>query len=104
VRIVKPNGLAGKVTNKSPNRPDWYAEWLANQGKYVLLKCGCMTDVHLPACITLLTGKRIYIECPSNNHLDPHGFQEIKKTLTTREYLTAKGFHFADDPGLIPPF
>jgi hypothetical protein len=104
VRIVKPNGLAESKGNKSPSRPDWFAEWLKNQGKFVLLKCGCICDVHLPVCVTLLTGKDIYIECPTNIRYDPHGFQKIKKTLTFREYLKARGFSLADPPGLFPPF
>lgn len=104
MRIVKPNGPAGAKGNKSPARPDWFAEWLSNQGKWVLLKCGCIADVHIPQCVTLLTGKKIYIECPSYTPLDPHGFQLIKKTLTLREYLTSRGYKFPEDPGLIPPF
>lgn len=84
--------------NKSPARPDWFAEWLSNQGKWVLLKCGCIQDVHIPQCVTLLTGKHIYIAC------DKHSFQLIKKTLTMREYLEARGFSLAEDPGLFPPF
>jgi hypothetical protein len=101
VRIVKPNSLAGARGNKSPSRPDWFAEWLRNQGKYVLLSCGCIEDVHLPQCVTLLTGKTIYISCPFN---DEHGFQSIKKTLTYREALIMRGIEFADDPGALPPF
>jgi hypothetical protein len=103
MRIIKPNGLAGSKGNKSPNRPDWFVEWLNNQGKWVLLKCGCIEDVHLPQCITLLTGKQIHIFCPFDCD---HGFQRIDKTLTFRDVLMARGISFTDtDPeGLFPPF
>lgn len=101
MRIIPPNGLAGASGNKSPHRPDWYVEWLKNQGKYVLLACGCIEDVHMPTCITLLTGKTINIACPFN---EDHGFQAIKKTLKTREVLEMRGYKFPADPGLIPPF
>ena len=101
MRITRPNDLAGAKGNKSPRRPDWFAEWLANQGKYVLLECGCIEDVHLPQCLTLLTGKHIEIWCPFT---DSHGFQKIKKTLTSREVLLARGFEFPDPPGIIPPY
>ena len=101
MRIIKPNSLAGAKGNKSPLRPDWFAEWLASQGKLVLLECECIEDVHLPQCVTLLTGKRIFIMCPFN--MD-HGFQAIKKTLTFREVLTARGIQFQDTRGLFPPF
>jgi hypothetical protein len=104
MRIIKPNSLAGGKGNKSPHRPDWFAEWLANQGKWVLLECGCIEDVHLPQCITLLTGKQIYISCPFD--LD-HGFQAIAKTLTFRDVLLARGIPLKEDTdpeGLFPPF
>jgi hypothetical protein len=100
MRLIKPNSLAGPKGNKSPARPDWYAEWLSNQGKYVLLECGCIEDVHMPQCVTLLTGKKIYIACPFD--LD-HSFQLIKRTLTYREALMARGISFTDTPEL-PPF
>jgi hypothetical protein len=99
VRITRPNDLAGPKGLKSPVRPDWFAEWLANQGKWVLLDCECIEDVHIPQCVTLLTGKHIEIMCPFG-----HGFQRIKKTLKFREVLEARGIEFPDPPGLIPPF
>jgi hypothetical protein len=102
MRIINPNSLAGSKGNKSPNRPDWFAKWLANQGKWVQLECGCIEDVHLPQCITLLTGKRIFILCSSD-----HGFQRIKKTLTLRDVLLARGFTLNEDSdpgGLFPPY
>jgi hypothetical protein len=104
MRIINPKGLAGSKGNKSPNRPDWFVEWLASRGKWVLLECECIEDVHLPMCVTLLTGKRIYIQCPFN--LD-HGFQAIKKTLTFREVLMARGVSLYEDNdigGMSPPF
>lgn len=104
MRIINPKSLAGSKGNKSPNRPDWFAEWLANQGKYVLLNCECIEDVHLPQCLTLLTGKRIYILCPFDSE---HGFQLIKKTLTFRDVLMARGILVKEDDdtkGLFPPF
>lgn len=101
MRIISPNSLAGKKGNKSPYRPDWYVEWLRNQGKWVLLECGCIEDVHMPTCVTLLTGKTIYIECPFDWE---HGFQAIKKTLTFRDVLKARGIELPPDPGMIPPF
>src|SRR6266568_3753063 len=76
MRLVKPNDLAGSRGNKPPARPDWYAEWLRNQGKWVLLECGCIEDVHIPQCITMLTGKRIYVLCPFDMN---HGMQLIKR-------------------------
>ena len=100
MRIISPNGLAGSKGNNPPNRPDWYAEWLKDRGKYVRLECGCIEDVHIPACVTLLTGKRIFILCPYN-----HGFQAIKKTLTLRDVLLARGIPVMDTASkLIPPF
>lgn len=101
MRIISPNDLAGPKGNKSPGRPDWFAQWLRDKGKWVLLECGCIEDVHLPQCVTLLTGKHVYIECPFN---EGHGFQLIKKTLTFREVLKARGIELPDDPGMIPPF
>jgi hypothetical protein len=102
MRIIKPNSLADGKGNKSPHRPDWFVKWLQEQGKWVQLECGCIEDVHVPQCITLLTGKRMFILCPSE-----HGFQRIKKTLSLREVLLARGFSLNDDPdpeGLFPPF
>ena len=101
MRLIKPNSLAGAKGNKSPHRPDWFAEWLKNQGKYVLLDCECIEDVHVPQCVTLLTGKQIYIQCPFDMG---HGFQRIKKTLTFGEVLKARGYSLYEDPGMIPPF
>lgn len=104
MRIIQLNGLAGPKGNKSPGRPDWFAEWLANQGKWAELECGCIEDVHLPQCITLLTGKRIFIMCPFE--MD-HGFQAIAKTLKFRDVLKARGITVkenADTKGLLPPF
>lgn len=101
MRLIKPNSLAGSKGNKSPNRPDWFVEWLAQKGKWVLLECGCIEDVHLPTCVTLLTGKRIYIQCPFDCD---HGFQAIEKTLTFKEVLEARGYSLYEDPGMIPPF
>lgn len=103
MRIINPKGLAGSKGNRSPNRPDWFAEWLSNQGQWVLLECECIEDVHLPQCVTLLTGKEIYISCPYN---EGHGFQKIKKTLTFREVLLARGIPINEDTdpkGLFPP-
>jgi hypothetical protein len=104
VRIIQPNDLAGPKGNKSPVRPDWFVEWLANQGKWVLLECGCIEDVHLPTCITLLTGKTIVILCPFDQG---HGMVKIKKTLKLRDVLKARGITIPDDldpKGLFPPF
>ena len=102
MRIIQPNSLAGGKANKSPDRPDWFAEWLRNSGKWVLLECGCIEDVHVPQCVTLLTGKRIFILCPFDNG---HGFQEIKNTLTLRDVLMARGIAlYAQSEGLFPPF
>lgn len=104
MRVIQPNSLAGSKGNKSPNRPDWFAEWLANQGKWVILDCECIEDVHLPQCITLLTGKRIFIMCPFDMN---HGFQAIKKTITLRDVLMVRGIVIPDDSdtkGLFPPF
>lgn len=101
MRIIRPNDLAGPKGNKSPGRPDWFVQWLADKGKWVLLECGCIEDVHLPNCVSLLTGKKIYIECPFN---EGHGFQAIKKTLRFRDVLEARGIKMPDDPGMIPPF
>jgi len=100
MRVIPPNGLAGAKGNKSPHRPDWYAEWLRNRGKYVLLACDCIEDVHIPQCVTLLTGKQIYIQCPFD--LD-HGFQLIKKTLTFKDVLLARGYSLYEYTEL-PPF
>jgi hypothetical protein len=104
MRIIGSKSLAGPKGNKSPARPDWYAEWLANQGRWVLLECGCIEDVHIPNCVTLLTGKTIYIQCPFDMG---HGFRLIKKTLTLRDVLAARGITYPDDTdpkGLFPPF
>lgn len=102
MRVIQPKSLAGPKGNKSPVRPDWYAEWLKDRGKYVLLECECIEDVHIPQCVTLLTGKRIYILCPFNFD---HGFQAIKKTLTLRDVLLARGIPVMDTSSeLIPPF
>jgi len=104
MRLVKPNDLAGSRGNKPPARPDWYAEWLRNQGKWVLLECGCIEDVHIPQCITMLTGKRIYVLCPFDMN---HGMQLIKKTLKLRDVLKARGFisiEDTDSEGLFPPY
>ena len=67
------------------------------------LECECIEDIHIPACVTLLTGKAIYIMCPFDND---HGFQKIKKTLTVRDVLKARGIDITDTEtkGLIPPF
>ena len=100
MRITKPNSLAGPKGYKSPVRPDWFAEWLSNQGKYVRLACGCIEDVHLPQCLTLLTGKKIFIMCPYSDH----GFQSIKETLKLRDVLKERGIEFPEPDGLIPPF
>lgn len=99
MRIIRPNDLAGPKGMRSPARPDWFAEWLANQGKWVLLDCECIEDVKIPQCITLLTGKKITILCPFG-----HGFQRIKKTLKFREVLEARGIEFPEPPGQLPPF
>lgn len=102
MRIVNPNGPAGRMGNAPISRPDWFAEWLANQGKWVRLQCGCIEDVHIPQCLTLLTGKRIYILCPSD-----HGFQAIKETIKFRDVLKAHGISInenADTDGMLPPF
>ena len=101
MRVIRPNDLAGPKGNKSPGRPDWFVKWLAEKGKWVLLECGCIEDVHLPTCVELLTGKKIYIECPFN--LD-HGFQPIKKTLKFRDVLKARGIEMPEPPGELPPF
>lgn len=104
MRIINPNGLAGAKGKRPPHRPDWFVEWLKNQGKYVLLDCECIEDVHLPQCISLLTGKRIYILCPFD---DDHGFQAIKKTLTFGDVLKARGIPVNEDTdpkGLFPPY
>jgi hypothetical protein len=104
LRIVRKDKLAGPKGHKPPARPDWFQEWLANQGKWVLLECGCIEDVHLPQCVELLTGKKIYIACPFD--LD-HGFQLIKMTLKFRDVLSARGITFPNDTdpkGLFPPF
>jgi hypothetical protein len=101
VRIIRPNDLAGPMGMSPPARPDWFIKWLANQGKWVLLNCGCIEDVHLPNCIELLTGKHIEILCPFDMG---HGFQRIKKTLKFRDVLMARGIEFPEPPGLIPPF
>jgi len=101
VRIIRPNDLAGPKGMKPPARPDWFVKWLSEKGKWVLLECGCIEDVHLPTCVELLTGKQIYIQCPFDLE---HGFQRIKKTLKFRDVLESRGFSFPDPPGLIPPF
>lgn len=104
MRLIKPNDLAGAKGNKSPARPDWFAKWLADQGKWVMLECGCIEDVHLPQCISILTGKHIYILCPFDMG---HGAQLIKKTLKFGEVLAARGLVMPKDPdpnGLFPPF
>lgn len=101
MRVYQPKGLADGKGNKSPHRPDWFVEWLASKGKWVQLECGCIEDVHMPQCVTLLTGKHIYIACP---YPLGHGFQLIKKTITFREYLLARGYTFPEDPGIFPPF
>jgi hypothetical protein len=102
MRIIKSNSPAGGKGNKSPHRPDWFVKWLEDRGKWVQLQCGCIEDVHIPQCITLLTGKRIYILCPYE-----HGFQRIKKTLTLGQVLLARGMTLKEDTdtkGLLPPF
>ena len=105
MRIVRANSLAGpKRKTIPPARPDWYAEWLAGKGKWVLLECDCIENVVVPACVTLLTGKRIYIMCPFNFG---HGFQLIKKTLSFREVLMARDiplYENSDTIGDFPPF
>ena len=100
MRIIQPNSLAGAKGNKSPHRPDWFAEWLASKGKWVQLECGCIEDVHIPQCVTLLTGKKIYIQCPFD--LD-HAFQLIEKTLTFKDVLQARGYSLYEYEEL-PPF
>jgi len=101
VRIIRPNDLAGPKGMRSPARPDWFVKWLAAQGKWVLLNCGCIEDVKLPQCLELVTGKHIEIMCPFDLN---HGFQRIKKTLKFREVLMARGIEFPEPDGLIPPF
>ncbi len=104
MRIIKPNSLAGPKGTRPPARPDWFAEWLANQGKWILLECGCIEDIRMPQCVTLLTGKKIYIECPFT---PGHGFQLIKKTLDLGNVLKARGILIPEDTdpeGLFPPF
>lgn len=89
--------------NAPISRPDWFAKWLANQGKWVRLQCECIEDVNIPQCVELLTGKRIYILCPND-----HGFQEItKKNVQFRDVLEAHGISVnenADTDGMLPPF
>jgi hypothetical protein len=104
MRVIKPHDLAGGKGKRPPRRPDWFAEWLSNQGKWVRLECGCIEDVHIPSSIQILTGKKIYIECPFNLG---HGFQLIKETLKLRDVLKARGILIPEDTdtkGLLPPF
>ena len=102
MHIRKPNDLAGPKGNKSPARPDWFVEWVNSQVKWGLLECGCIEDVTSLKAVSLLTGKKIYIQCPFE-----HGFQLIKKSLTLRDVLKAHDITIPDDvdpKGLFPPF
>jgi len=99
VRVTRTIGPAVAKGNKSPQRPDWFVQWLKEQAKYVRLKCECVEDFSLPSCIELLTGKKIFLLCPNG-----HGFQPIVQKLKLRDYLQAKGFEIPEPPGLIPPY
>ena len=101
MRIIRPNDLAGPKGMKPKARPDWFVKWLKDQGYWVKLQCGCIEDTHLPQCLELITGKRIYIMCPFD--LD-HGFQRVIKPMKLREVLLERGYIFPEPPGLIPPY
>lgn len=101
MRIIRPDDLAGPKGMKPRARPDWFVKWLNDQGEWVKLACGCIEDTHLPQCLELVTGKRIFIMCPFDMG---HGFQKVLKPMKLREVLMERGYSFPDPPGLIPPY
>lgn len=54
MRLVKPtakpaperSGRASSTARKGMSRPEWFKEWLANQGRYVELACGHIVDAN----------------------------------------------------------
>jgi hypothetical protein len=96
VKIIKP--FQSVTENKSGERSGWFDEWLANQGKFVELNCGCIDDIHLPTCLTLITSKDIQIYC------DNHGFQGIKRSLTFKQAMKIKGYDIPEIQSEDPLF
>lgn len=105
--VGQSNSSAGYMGKAPSARPDWFVEWLKDQGKWVELECGCIEDIQLPNCLSILTGKQIVIECPNSRG---HGFRRIKKTIKFREVLERRGIITSsqcdneDSKGLFPPF
>lgn len=97
MRIIKPG--TDKVVNGAAYNPAWFDDWLRNQGKWIELTCGCIEDIHLPSCLTLVTGKDIQILCSND-----HGFQSVKRSVSFKEAMQHKGFIIPDDNSNEPLF
>jgi hypothetical protein len=97
--VIIKNPMGNRNTGPKLPMPKWHKEWLANQGKWVELSCGCIADINLPSAVLLLT-KKPEIFCDKCD-----GFMQIKESLSFREVIRRRlGIQMPDSEGLFPPF
>ena len=78
----------------APDRPAWLKEWIANQHRYVLLKCGHKDDLtHRGMLIIKQFGqKQVDVWCETCN-----AFKGVVRTMKFREYAGIT-YRLPDDP------
>lgn len=81
--------------HQSHGRPQWLKDWIADKGRYVLLKCGHKDDLNDQSMIIIRAfGKRqVTVFCERCND-----FVHIDKTVGFREYANIHAAAIPDEP------
>ena len=78
-----------------PRMPDWQKEWVANQGVWVLLECGCIDDLNprlLPLVRQMLDG---HLEIYCDKH---EGFYRVTRKSSAGERVGIVSARVPDEP------
>ena len=79
---VKPAD-SGRISHEiRQSRPDWFREWLENQGRYALLDCGHYVDINDRSVAYIIGATDKHIVCPEHNQ-----WALVVRSATFTEYM-----------------
>jgi hypothetical protein len=94
--VSAPDGGGHGSSHRPQGRPEWLKDWIANQGRWVLLGCGCREDINCRGVMIIHIGlaeNEVY--CSKHDLLSP-----IVKAIKLDEYWQLKLPEQSD----VPPF
>lgn len=72
----------GGYTSQSHGRPEWLKEWIANQGRWVRLSCGCSEDLNSRTLTVVGAFKNSAVYCEKCEQ-----FSAVVRSITVAEAM-----------------